>query len=608
MIKKVITGLLIELALIFLITQTVYGAITIIETSTEKEILEAIDSSKDNPLTDKEVKEIEKKVDEKLEENFEIELGNVDIHIDKKYLEKQPEINKILEKYEFSKDAATNKEEIQKDIAGEMKKETKEKNKKSAKEYWNENKDRIRDGAVAEIKKRGTKYIDEYSKILVEKSFEPIYNSISEQINDTIPLLGTVCANLAKRYADSFQIDILVANEIKRNVGLEIKKYEAKKFDWGDAAIRAGMDAIQSEATRLVTDIVNRGSEELIKFLGMNPNETQVDEAITKYVGTIVANHVGNWCSNAYNTLTGKNAYDEMYNKAMKTAIDEVGKEMAEKMTEDISAKVKETLEEQRKEAEKKYANAKNDALNFVAEAIGDLASNYAMSIYEGLQDRLDEFGKKFGKFGNIVINGLSNQVKTWIGTNIANAVTTYLKNMFFNKNDSINWSNFDIDWTRLGVNVLATFLLDQELAELVDTAYGLISGIGGIVSGPVPFETYSKLYFMFALRVPTETTATTASTAITAATIGMDVGNEGIASDMYSPTQFNTLSDNLLISIAGVSDALKFSILHLETIGSPTSIMVEPTAKTISYFVPLWTTVFVPRSSFMGRYCIYIM
>lgn len=609
MIKKVIIELLTIILIILLMTEAVYAAVTLIETDTAKDVVDSINTDADNPLKDQDVVQIQNQVEEETEKQFQLVIPSVEAYIEEKFTAKGPEFYSILELYDYDEDKIQNGDELKIGIVNEIKKESKSKWQKKAEEYWNEHKDEIKERITNEAKKQGTLLIENYSKVVVQTMFDPIYDEIEAQINDSIPILGTVCANLANRYVNSFKIDTLIANEIKKEVGLEVKKYEIKKFDWGEEAIRAGFSAVGSEASKYAEDLLDEATAKVLDKLGIDTSETDLDEAITDWLGIQVEDTVQQWTKNAIDYVLNTSDYDELVKKMTQQSIEKFGEELTEKMKDDIAEKAKEAINKQKSEAEKRLSEMKDEALEKIAESAADLAADYAMDLYENLEDEIDKFSKQFGKFGSSVIRGLSNQLKTWIGGNITTNVSAYLKNAFLDRNEKVDWTKFEIDWTRLGANVLLNILFDDSLAEKLDLAYGMISSVGGLVSGPVPFETYSKLYFMFALRIPSLTTATTSATAGSAASSGIsDEGNLGVASDVYDPNQFNPLADNTLITATGAVSALQYATVHLKSVGAPVPVIIEPTARTITKFVPLWTAVFTPRCSIMGRYCIYIM
>lgn len=607
MIKKVVIGLLTVIVTILLMTQAAYAAVTLIDTSTSKDVVDSINTNADNPLADTETVEIQSQVEEETEKQFTFVMQDIDKYIEEKFSAKQPEFYSVLELYDYD-ELKANGEELKLGIVKEIETESKSKWEQKAKEYWNKHEKDIKERITNEAKKQGSLLIENYSKVVVQTMFDPIYDEIEGQINDSIPLLGTVCENLANRYVNSLKIDTVIANEIKRNVGLEVKKYEIKEFNWGEEAIRAGFSAMGSEASKYAEDLLDEATMKALEKLGIDTSNTDLDEAISNWLGVQIESTIQQWTKNAVDYVLNTNDYDELVKQMTKESIEKFGEELTEKMKEDIAERAKEAIDAQKLAAENRLAQIKEQALEKVVESIGDLATDYALNLYDNLEDEIDKFSKNFGKFGSSVIRGLSNQLKTWIGGNISNNVTAYLKNVFLDKNEKIDWSNFEIDWTRLGANVLLNILLDDSLAEKLDLVYGMISSVGGLVSGPVPFETYSKLYFMFALRVPSSTTATTSATASSAASTGTDEGNLGVGSDIYDPSQFNPVADNLLITTVGAVDALKYATIHLRSVGAPVPVIAEPTARTISYFVPLWPAVFAPRSSFMGRYCIHTM
>ncbi len=591
MMKKRLVEVIAIILILSCLSGTVYGLTSVVEANPEKDVIISTNTDKENPLKDAETLKIEQKVEQELNKQYNEVSNKIEEYIVNNFTSKKKQIENEIDKYFPNIDTTKAKEYTFEEVLSNFD----EKWTKQKKAYWETYKDGIKERITNESKKKDSEFIGVSSKIIVQYMFDPIYNKISDSINDSVPLVGSVCANLANRYIQSLNIDVLLANEIRKSVGLEVVKYKIDDFDWGPEVINAGFAAIGSEASGYVEELFREATQKLFDKLGINSNATDLDEALTDWMGIQIEATVNQWVKNATDYVLGRNELDEARKRETEKAIKEFGGELTDEMKKDVEKKAKASVEKMKSDAANRLAELKKEALGRVAESIGDFAGDYVNSMYQNLEDEMVKFGRNFGKFGTAVIRGFSNQIQSWLTGNITNNVTNYLKNCFLNENNKVEWTKFEIDWTRLGANVLLSLLADESLADKLDLVYGAISSVGGIVTGPLLYEAYANVYFMFILARPSSTPAEEASTASAVASAITDEGNLGVASDIYDPTQFNALADNLLITKVGPRTAETFASAFAISHGSPRPIIGEPSARTVPWFVPTGTFLCIP-------------
>ena len=222
MIKK-ITAVFIAIMLLFPIGAQAITVIT--ETETEQDVITHIDAREDISNAgwiDEEYLEYEELFYESFDRVFEEFLQEMYAYIDLEVNSKETELLQIAEDslkaagYTVQEEKSTSnsmtdaqlgagagggRKEIAANMGVAMKDTIKEEKKNEVTKEKEEKKKNFTEKVIAKlkedkvqdkIKEHGSKAIDQYSKLIIDVAFEPVYKQIRTRINDAILVLGTV--------------------------------------------------------------------------------------------------------------------------------------------------------------------------------------------------------------------------------------------------------------------------------------------------------------------------------------------------------------------------------------------------------------------------------
>lgn len=553
MIKK-ITAVFIAIMLLFPIG--VHAITVITETEIDNDIITDIDARdeiNDIGLMDEEYLEFEELFYESFDRIFEEFLQEMYAYIDLEVNSKETELLQIAEDslkaagYTVQEEKSTSnsmtdaqlgagggtgKKEVAANIGIAIKDTIKEEKNKEVTKEKEEKKSKFvdaakikvaQDKAEEKIKEYGSKAIDQYSKLIINEAFQPVYKQIRTRINDVVPVLGTAVTKVLKSYVGTLGLDEELGNMIRKQVGIEIKAKDPKEteFELGTELVNAAIGALETEGTKYARKYMNEFGKKVFQELGLdNQDSITLTHGVVNYVMVAFNGTLKDWGDATKDALLGIDHVDE-YTEWLEeagVAIDDYMFEYSKEQRQALEDKWASEQWNMGEELRDKYDRAREEAQEAMFNAIGQVAGRHAQEFADKLLDEVDDMCKDFGKLGVAVTKGLTNQIRSYVGRNVTQFVSQYLQNSFMGKNGSMKWERFEIDWAQLGVSVLTSFIDNQDVADMVDLAYGAVKGSGGFVSGPVNFEIYSKSYFVLTIRTGIEVTPTLSTSAIAAA------------------------------------------------------------------------------------------
>ena len=376
-------------------------------------------------------------------------------------------------------------------------------------------------------------------------------------------------------------------NILRSEAGLPelTEEIEKQDFDWAYEASKAAL----TEVNKLAYELGDKLEEEIEHILGGD-----FGAAIGDYCGALIDQTIKEqferWASMLQEAMTGSKFTQEQIDEAIKE-LQKGTDQIAGKAKEDLEKEAIEYLEKAKEDAiNKQFSQIRDEALEKLAEDMGKVAEGFVDDLFSKLDSQLDVFSGDFGKIANSFISGLVKQVKNWAGDNIKNAVTTYLNNWFFDKDGEIKFDSLKIDWTMALVDTLLGKITDENLSQLIDIAIKEWKKPGGTVGGPIAFEEYDKLYYMFMIKgstlLPSRNNISGVSSSLKAVT--------GIA-----PDQFSSRTDSMMRYHAAweemITDAQATSkIGHFTVPGYDIAPWVNPgdSLNTTAILTPAWTTV----------------
>lgn len=462
-----------------------------------------------------------------------------------------------------------------------------------------------------EIKKEAQKKIDEFimgkeldkqCKRIVDTTLSPVYKELEEYVNEIVPGLGKVCAAVTKGYVNTLKLDKQLANRIRKEKGIETEKITRDKFNFKKEFVNGVFDFLDEELNEYYNYFEKIAGEKILKLAGLDGSTsgTTVIKALLN-IGMVQVKYES---SQFITTLKEKilKDYTGEERRQMEEVIDKFKDDLDKEYEKDLEKELEGMTKEQKEKVrevlkEKKKRNDDSEqAKKELFDAIGSIASNYGMKLYDKFDSKIKEWSKQFGKFGASVISGLSNQVKGWIGRNLAQCVSQYLQNTFMGKNGEIKWDGLKIDLTQLGISVLTSLIADEKTQEWVDIGTSLAKGTGGFISGPVLFDVYSELPYVFRIArekdpAPLNAAKLAATESAKSISISSAVGDDNVWSTAdYGFTTFIPLLDTTIFNTAtgaAVNSVVPFVFPHTITVGVPVPIALEPSSETIATLIP---------------------
>ena len=221
---------------------------------------------------------------------------------------------------------------------------------------------------IKQSTKRVEQAIDDYCAQIMDSITSPIFKAIGNQIDDSIPVVGSLVADIAKKYVTKQTgWQTKMANEIKKTIGLKVEEDANKKIpekvDWGYEALDSAFNALGSYSTKLTNDIINQAFDKLFDKFGIGSQGNQVQGALANVVMAYLKPHIDDaingWKTSVVDKTYGLPAFKKQIDKAKdgKMSIDDVRK-MVENNTA-ISDEYKgQVLDMLKKTDKKEYTSA----------------------------------------------------------------------------------------------------------------------------------------------------------------------------------------------------------------------------------------------------------
>lgn len=376
---------------------------------------------------------------------------------------------------------------------------------------------------VHEYAEKAGKQVDEVILSAFDRALEPL-NQEMNKVNDYLPGLGSVISGtlerLASNYASEKVKDMLgltkkAADIAAEKAGENIKEQEKEKFkqkfNWEYEASKAATDAIYGTAVDLTNKFTNEANLYLKKILKDNLGDfgamggDHLIDTLTWWVDSVIDANVEkmketwiNTINEKYPTLSDKDKED------IKNAIDKSDDEIKKELKDQAHKEAEEAAKKTEEAFKKKMAKITQQAQIKISDAIARITEQYSKQLFDQLSQSLQVFEGNFGKVANACIGGLIKQIKNWFGQELYLSVYEYLRDFFSNGKIDMafgwTWEGFHFDWNALLVDTLLGAIENDHLADLIGLTAQQIMKKGGLSAGPIPFEVYSKKFYLFGI------------------------------------------------------------------------------------------------------------
>ena len=403
--------------------------------------------------------------------------------------------------------------------------------------------------------------IDEYCDKIMDNITSPIFTAISNHIDDSIPIVGSLIGDIGKKYiTKQTGWQKKMSDEIKRTVGIKVEEDAEKKIpekiDWGYEVLDSAFNAMGSYTTKLTNDIIDQAFEKLFEKFGVKGNKiagTLADIA-TDFLKPRITGAFDELKTSIIDKNYGLPEFKRIINKAtdgkMSTAdvrkmvedntkisqeykdqvLDMLDKTNKKEFTsaefeKDVQYKFNETevakelekqqqkaLEKSRKDCENAEKEIKNEAKKAVdkkisgnsdilkqklADAVGSLAGAIASELYGKLTNKLMQTAQNWGGIGGRLASSIIN-----IGGQITSQFVSKLVSGTIMGKDGLKEGLSGIGgkdfWQNIGVQIAANVLFGDALSKISEF---YLSTVGGLPFATLTYEDYSELRYVFMVK-----------------------------------------------------------------------------------------------------------
>ena len=97
----------------------------------------------------------------------------------------------------------------------------------------------------------------------------------------------------------------------------------------------------------------------------------------------------------------------------------------------DIEKDAKEMWQQIERDFDEKISNLGNEALKQIANMTSELATSYAMQLYNELYYKIDEWAESLGTVGKALVQSITAQIGSWLRENISKNILEVVKVVF---------------------------------------------------------------------------------------------------------------------------------------------------------------------------------
>ena len=403
--------------------------------------------------------------------------------------------------------------------------------------------------------------IDQYCNTIINNITNPIFTAIGNHIDDSIPVVGSLVADIAKKYVTKQTgWQKKMSDEIKSTIGIKVEANAEKKIpekiDWGYEVLDSAFNAAGSYTTKITNDIIDQAFEKLFGKLGATGSKIAgtLANIATEYLKPHITGAFDNLKTSIIDKNYGLPEFKREINKAtdgkMSTAdikkmvesntkiskeykdqvLDMLNKTDKKEFTssdfeKDVKYKFNETevakeiekqqqkaLEKSKKDCEDAEKEIKNEAKKAVdkkisgnsdmlkqklADAVGSIAGAIASELYGKLTNKLMQTAQSWGGVGGRLASSIIN-----VGGQITSQFVSKLVSGTIMGKDGLKEALSGIGgkdfWTNIGVQIAANVLFGDALSKISEF---YLSTVGGLPFATLTYEDYSELRYVFMVK-----------------------------------------------------------------------------------------------------------
>lgn len=410
--------------------------------------------------------------------------------------------------------------------------------------------------------------------------------NLAKKTNDQVP---SVVKEVVDRYTKITTWEEKAVDAIEQEIGLKIKETLentfSESFTWQNAKLTEAFELIQSYSTEVAQDFKKNVMKELANRFGFDlGEEIDFEKMLLDYIMKIAIGEINKQFDPIIPILYEKGLSEE--------EVEKIREEIINGATEDIDVEkdAKEMWEEIEKEFDEKISDLEKEALEKISNMMSELATSYAMQLYNELYYKISEWAENLGTVGQALVQAITAQVGSWLKENIAKNISALVKGIFGQEGGNTEWNGLKINWPEIGKQVLWSWAMSNEkLAKILE-------GYGGFFTGVKSYEELAATPYAFISKgrslIPSANFLSAISVAQKYANESKSLGDRGkLYSDTFGVKELMGYNELQFLPYGSMSIMLNLPPYVLSD--NPTMISPHlgpvPTKRPIRYVMPIY-------------------
>lgn len=307
-------------------------------------------------------------------------------------------------------------------------------------DYYTKNKDLIITKVTDYINGDESK-INEAVSTVVYTAVDQINSEMESLAKKTNEQVSSVVKEVVDRYTKITTWEEKAIDAIEQEIGLKVKETLentfSEAFTWQNTKLTEAFGLIQSYSTEVAQDFKDSVMKDLASRFGFDlSGQFDFEKMLTDYIMKIANEQINKNFQSILPLLKEKGLSAEEIEKIRQDIINGATIDI------DIEKDAKEMWQQIERDFDEKISNLGNEALKQIANMTSELATSYAMQLYNELYYKIDEWAESLGTVGKALVQSITAQIVSWLRENISKNISELVKGVFRTgrRNYSMEW------------------------------------------------------------------------------------------------------------------------------------------------------------------------
>lgn len=307
-------------------------------------------------------------------------------------------------------------------------------------DYYTKNKDLIITKVTDYINGDESK-INEAVSTVVYTAVDQINSEMESLAKKTNEQVSSVVKEVVDRYTKITTWEEKAIDAIEQEIGLKVKETLentfSEAFTWQNTKLTEAFGLIQSYSTEVAQDFKDSVMKDLASRFGFDlSGQFDFEKMLTDYIMKIANEQINKNFQSILPLLKEKGLSAEEIEKIRQDIINGATIDI------DIEKDAKEMWQQIERDFDEKISNLGNEALKQIANMTSELATSYAMQLYNELYYKIDEWAESLGTVGKALVQSITAQIGSWLRENISKNISELVKGVFRTgrRNYSMEW------------------------------------------------------------------------------------------------------------------------------------------------------------------------